>query len=55
MFNRLQELKNRWNLLRPHLRAAFSNSFNQVQFWVGTAFGVAGYVVGHALGWWWFQ
>ena len=39
--------------LAHEVREAFANSFNQTQFLVGTAFGIAGYTLGHILGWWW--
>ena len=55
MFSKLRFFIANWDKIRPHMRDAMRNSFNQTQFWVGTAFGLAGYVLGHSLGWFWFH
>jgi len=51
--NKIRIIRSQWEYIKPLVRDAVTNSFNRTQFLVGTAFGIAGYAVGHVLGWWW--
>ena len=57
MFKRIRDkirvICSQWEYIKPLVRDAVTNGFNRTQFLVGTAFGIAGYVLGHTLGWWW--